>query len=395
MNSFITFSLIGDDYVGTPGNLTNNNIESGQAFLVQSTGPGSLVFNETSKGSGFNNTVFRGQKTGGLVQLLRTNLYNLNTDGSTYLSDGTLIQFGDEYSDTVDGMDARKFFNSGINLTIKKDNKSLAIERRPLPDKQDTIFMNLTGAGAQNYKFEFIAKGLAPTGLEGYLEDHYLQTLTPLNMEDTTIYNFKIENVQGSKAADRFDIIFKPGIVLPASITSIDAYTKDRDIVVDWKVIHEKNVQQYEVERSYDGVQFIKVATVAAANTGAGDYSWIDPKVLPGYYYYRIRSIDNQGKVQYTKNVKILIGNGNPMISIYPNPITNGIINLQFINQPAGNYGIRLMNQLGQIIVSKQVERMEGSNSESIKWDYNLSHGVYQLEIIQPNGQVKVIKVMY
>jgi len=90
-----------------------------------------------------------------------------------------------------------------------------------------------------------------------------------------------------------------------------------------------------------------------------------------------------------------LVGDGKSLITIYPNPITNGIINLQMINMPAGKYGIRLMNHLGQIIVSKQVERMEGSNIEAIKWNYNLAHGVYQLEIIQPDGSVKVIKVMY
>jgi hypothetical protein len=154
-------------------------------------------------------------------------------------------------------------------------------------------------------------------------------------------------------------------------------------------------MQQYEVERSFDGKQFAKVTTMAAANAGSSHYSWIDASVLPGYYYYRIRSVDNTGKAQYTKNVKVLVGDGKSLITIYPNPITNGIINLQMINMPAGKYGIRLMNHLGQIIVSKQVERMEGSNTEAIKWNYNLAHGVYQLEITRPDGGVKIIKVMY
>jgi hypothetical protein len=132
-----------------------------------------------------------------------------------------------------------------------------------------------------------------------------------------------------------------------------------------------------------------------AKNTGSSDYSWLDGHVLPGYYYYRIKSIDNKGKIAYTKNVMVLVGDGKSVIKIYPNPITDGIINLQFINQPAGKYRIRLMNNLGQIIVSKQVERADGSNTENIKWNYNLAHGVYQLEITQPNGDVKIIKVLY
>jgi hypothetical protein len=204
-----------------------------------------------------------------------------------------------------------------------------------------------------------------------------------------------VENVQGSYAPDRFDIVFKQDVIPPPAITSVEASAKDRNITVDWKIINEKNMQHYEVERSFDGKQFAKVTTMTAVNAGSSHYSWIDEGVLPGYYYYRIRSVDNTGKIQYTQSVKVLIGDGKSLITIYPNPITNGIINVQMINMPAGKYGIRLMNHLGQIIVSKQVERMEGSNTEAIKWNYNLAHGVYQLEIIKPDGGVKIIKVMY
>jgi hypothetical protein len=236
---------------------------------------------------------------------------------------------------------------------------------------------------------------LQETGLQAFLEDHYLKTITSLNMSDSTVIYFKVENVKESMASNRFDIVFKKVIVLPPVISSIDAYSKDRDIKVEWNVIHENNIQQYEVERSFDGVQFTRVATVSANNTDNSSYSWLDKYVLPGYYYYRIRMIDKTGQIAYSKTVKVLIGDGKSAISIYPNPITNGIINLRFINQPAGKYAIRLMNQLGQIIVSKQIERMNGSDTQPIRWNYNLAHGVYQLEIICPDGNIKVIKVIY
>jgi hypothetical protein len=58
-------------------------------------------------------------------------------------------------------------------------------------------------------------------------------------------------------------------------------------------------------------------------------------------------------------------------------------------------YGIRLLNPLGQVIVAKQASHAGGNGTENIKWDYNLAHGVYQLEVTKPNGEVAVIKVMY
>ena len=154
-------------------------------------------------------------------------------------------------------------------------------------------------------------------------------------------------------------------------------------------------MQQYEVEKSIDGSRFTKAASVAATNMGAGAYSWIDKNAAPGYNYYRIRSIDNNGKAAYSNIVKVLIQAQTPEITIHPNPITNGMINLQLINQPGGKYGIRLLSPVGQVIVTKQITHAEGNSTEQIKWNYNLAHGIYQLEITKPGGEVKVIKVMY
>jgi hypothetical protein len=392
IGTYLTYALINGHYRNNLG-IVNDNIESGQAFFVQTTSSdGQMVFNETSKSSGFNNTVFRQSEN---IASLFTQVYTVSKTGSPVISDGTIMQFDNQFSNKVDRMDARKMLNGGLNLSIKKEDKLLVVERRGIPQSKDTVFMNLAGMAATNYRFKFVAANWAGKGVTAFIEDHYLNTITPINMEDTTIFDFKVENIKGSNAADRFDIIFKPEVILPVTLTSIGANEKEKNIEVEWTVTNEKNVNQYDVERSTDGVQFAKVGSVPAGNTGTGNYTWLDQQVLAGYYYYRIKSIDNKGKEQYSKTVKVLMGSDKPAISIYPNPITNGIINLRLLNLPAGKYGIRLMNQLGQIIVSKQIFRMAGSSTETIQWDYNLSHGIYQLQITLPDGGTKIIKVLY
>jgi hypothetical protein len=52
------------------------------------------------------------------------------------------------------------------------------------------------------------------------------------------------------------------------------------------------------------------------------------------------------------------------------------------------------MNNLGQQIISKQIERSEGSSIEIINLAHPVSHGVYQLEITQPGGELKSIKIV-
>jgi hypothetical protein len=164
---------------------------------------------------------------------------------------------------------------------------------------------------------------------------------------------------------------------------------------VEWKVENEKNIQHYEVEKSLDGSRFTQSATIVASNNGARIYNWVDESVVPGYNYYRIRSVDLNGRSALSQIVKVLITKSHSAIAIHPNRITNGIVNLQLTNQPAGIYTVRLLNPIGQIITSKEMNLAAGSSTQQINWDYKLAHGVYQLQITKPDGVVKVIKVMY
>ena len=74
------------------------------------------------------------------------------------------------------------------------------------------------------------------------------------------------------------------------------------------------------------------------------------------------------------------------MISVYPNPVSNGIINLHFANEPEGIYTIRLLNKTGQVMISKEINHVRGSNAELIELDKYIGDGIYQMEISKPDG---------
>lgn len=398
--SYSTYSTYGAHFEATPGGAVTDDIQSGQAFFVHATGGAgkNIIFNERSKSDGSSSAMFRLGAVSPQMTRLRTNLYGIN-GGSTYLADGTLHEFSDDFNPRVDGNDALKILNSADNFDISSNGKKLIIERTKIPTEKDTLFFDLTGVSKQAYRFEFVAKGWVHAGVDAFLEDSYLRTRTPILPEDTTIVNFKVDNNKGSYAANRFFITFKNSTVtvpeaLPMLVT-FNATGKEHSATITWKVQNEQNLLRYEVERSTNGALFTSQYAFPAFNSGDRNYLWNDSGLLPATYYYRLKSVDHKGKISYSEQVKVQIGDGKRTITIYPNPIVNGIIHLQFINQPAGKYGIRLMNQLGQVIVAKQVERMNGSNTETLTWDYNLSHGIYQLEITQPDGKLKVIKVIY
>ena len=195
------------------------------------------------------------------------------------------------------------------------------------------------------------------SGLEGFLEDTYLHTKTRLDLTGTTVSDFTIANIAGSYASDRFRIVFAPAEVLPVTFTSVKAYRQDKNINVEWRVENEMNMKQYEVEKSTDGNQFTTLTVKAASANGGRSAVYViqDSKPVEGYNYYRVKSVDINGKTEYSSVVKVLMGSIKQDITIYPNPITDGMIHLQLMNQPEGKYGLRLVNKVGQVILSRQI----------------------------------------
>jgi hypothetical protein len=396
------FSNNGVDYVITPGlgsygavGSAYNYLRSGQAFLVQGDSlGGTITLKEAAK-----------INSGGQVSIaarspqpqLRTGLYGVNANNSIYMIDGVLINYDDSYSNNVDDMDALKSTNTSENLSIKKAGTFLIIERRHSIAEKDTIFLNLANTKVQKYRFEFTTDQLGQPGLTGSLEDTYLHTSTLLNLTGSTIVDFNILNIPGSRATNRFRIVFTPAMVLPLSFTSIKAYQENKDIVVEWAAENEINTRQYEVERSNNGIQFTNLCVTKATGNDVhfANYQVTDTHPLQGYNYYRVKSLDANNRAGYTNIVKVLMEKRSQTISIYPNPLANGIIYLHLTNEPEGIYGIRLLNKLGQVIISKQIDHAEGCSIETIRIDKYTRHGVYQLKVTGPGGIKADMKVIY
>jgi hypothetical protein len=223
--------------------------------------------------------------------------------------------------------------------------------------------------------------------LQAFLIDQFLNTSKTLSLSDTNYVDFSVTSNAASKAANRFSVVFKQMAALPVTFTSVKALLQNDDVKVEWKVENERNIKQYEIEKSADGNLFTTMAVVLATanNGGSASYPQTDTHPLEGYNYYRIKSVDINGQIAYSNVVKVLHGNENKKIIVYPNPIQNGIINLLFENQPGGMYTIRILNKSGQLILVQQVQHLDGTAIEHIALRKFISQGLYLLEILKPD----------
>ena len=377
-------------------------IHSGQAFFLKASGgDASVVFDENSKASQV--SVINPIVQGTADQQLIANLLIVNTGNKISLADGIRVRFDAAYSPTTSD-DVVKIGNFATNLAAYRDNKKLIVERRPLVNSADTIFLRISGTAIKDYRMQLATIDFIQTGLTAFLQDTYLGTNSNIDLNGaTTNVDFSVNANPASAAADRFRIVFKPTAPLPLSFTGIKAVQQNlpagqvgNAVAVEWKVANQVNIKMYDIERSADGSNFSKAGTQTATGNNGADmiYSWLDISPVNGNNFYRIRSIGIDGQSNYSALAKVNIGKDNPLISIYPNPVTARMINLQFTDMAKGTYSVKLINTNGQVVFGQQLVHNGGSASQSIDLGKTITRGYYQLEIVHPDGTRKMMPLV-
>lgn len=329
---------------------------------------------------------------------LRSNLYIVSPNGSTVLMDGSLTQYYSDYSNNIDIMDARKMSNFSENWGMLRNDRVYVIERRHTIEGSDSIFFKMWNMRIITYQIELIASDLAKDGRQAVLEDKYLKTSTPVNLNGNTLVSFSVTTDPDSKTSDRFRIIFSNEVaagLLPLDFTSVNAFEKNNSVEINWGTTNEKNVKELDIERSLNGKVFSKLNSVAAQNSSVNKYHWTDGSPMAGNNYYRIVSRDLDGRTTYSKVMKVHVDKALQGISIFPNPATINNFNLRMTNQQAGRYELRLINSFGQTFINKTIQYAGGSSIERIAFLSTIPKGIYQLEIKTPAGKKKVIPVIF
>lgn len=82
-----------------------------------------------------------------------------------------------------------------------------------------------------------------------------------------------------------------------------------------------------------------------------------------------------------------IVNNG---ISVYPNPVTNGVVKVTFTDQPVGKYSVELIDITGKLIQSKEFNLNSSMHIEEVRIPRSVSGGNYLLKINGVNNNVSV-----
>ncbi len=397
VGGYQTYVFVGGDYKLNGTGAIRNYLESGEAVFIQNNAAssGSITIHESDKGIGSSMV----SRAGVTIPTLEINMFTKDASGTDYLADVAMLNFNNAYGAEVDNMDVRKISNTYDNIGIKNGSNNLVVERRPNLTVTDSIKFNTTGLRIADYRFELDPSVLQNTGLEAILKDRFLQTETAVSLTDLTRVNFSATTDAASRSADRFMIVFKQ---LPtANFTTISATRNaDRTVTVNWGIQNENNVNNYSIEQSKDGIHFTAIATKAAiANNGTNPtYSQIDALASNAKSWYRIKANNALGSAKYSaiamvNEIDSIVTITSPSISIFPNPVIGGKVNVHIKNQSAGNYFIQISNKLGQVLLTEKIQLQSNNMLHTINIGAATA-GTYQLSITNEAGSKTSLPIM-
>jgi hypothetical protein len=78
------------------------------------------------------------------------------------------------------------------------------------------------------------------------------------------------------------------------------------------------------------------------------------------------------------------------VISVYPNPVTNGMMKLSFENQPAGRYQVQLMDISGKVLKTQEMNINNKVQVEEFTLPRLVAAGNYMVKIENQASKVSV-----
>ena len=167
--------------------------------------------------------------------------------------------------------------------------------------------------------------------------------------------------------------------VLKIEIKKFIATKLNDDVLLNWEIEDISNVLDFEIEKSSNGYEFIKLINIQPTQSNL--YSTIDENPY-NENYYRLKIIEMNGDVTYS-NINNINFIKNDNITIYPNPFSD-ILNI------SSNYKIdkiSIINEIGQIIF------IENNPKNTISLDIPSGIYIIQLQIDDNITNKKIVKM--
>jgi len=189
-------------------------------------------------------------------------------------------------------------------------------------------------------------------------------------------------SVMATPCATNNNQSFAAGAPLPVRWLDFKASGEADKIYLQWQLADEANAIKYEVELSTDGSRFSKAGEVMKNTALAGRYNFTLSSMEKGLYYIRIKEIENGGRAYYSATKQVRLTGGSKGLLVYPNPVKENYVLLQFRPADRGIYIATLIDATGRIVKQQTIQTLEADQVNAVPLDLmNVPSGTYRLKL--------------
>lgn len=361
------------------------NIASGQGFYVKSNNATSYIsFTESLKST---------------TQLTSPNLLmgvpveapepmitiKMIQDSSNY--DITYIRYLDTYKDTYYDMeDAQDLNGSGQTVffsALTSDKKLVAIASQPMQKQKTSVFLSVNDNTSGIYTLKRTDLTAIPAAYEVWLMDHFKKDSLDLRANDT--YNFNLDKANTATFGnERFEVVVRKKVLPGYELISFAGKKTGQDVELRWDTKNEFDYTAFELQKSYDNINFEPVRNMQSTSSGTYTYKDMFSVTDTKPVYYRLKQTDINDKISYSE-VIIITTNGNGTFSVFPNPATN-VIQFSLAQPVKSQVRLKIYNSMGILMKTSTFSTSTGQQDIT-----SLTTGSYTIEVIDLSTKKSVL----
>lgn len=171
--------------------------------------------------------------------------------------------------------------------------------------------------------------------------------------------------------------------ILPLELLSFTGNWEEGGARLRWEVALPGTLNHFDVERATKGKlpDWGIIGKLPFLPT-ASDYALFDSSPMPGTNYYRLKMVDIDGSVTYSKIIALERA-GDEEWMVYPNPVVNGLLNIAG-KEVEEAFEIRIYDSVGRCV--KWLSKSSGNPDLQLEL-HELPAGTYYLRRAPSNGK--------
>lgn len=162
------------------------------------------------------------------------------------------------------------------------------------------------------------------------------------------------------------------------------------EVNLNWQTSFEINTDYFTIERSIDISTWESIGTVTGSGNSSNllSYSFMDQSPVNGISYYRIKQIDYDGIITYSKVVAVETIGYSPQVTLFPQPCVSSVqVNLgDYKNE---NLVISILNSRGKVL--KEITCTTSSICLNVS---DLNNGIYFIKVESYQKEPQMVKLV-